>query len=73
MVHDMADYMGYKKLADIKDKVEEDERIGKIIDDILIKRTLFTKSKLDSIYNEKKDFYFDAEKALEYRLIDEII
>ena len=73
MVHDMADYMGYKKLADIKDRVEEDERIGKIIDDILIKRTLFTKSKLDSIYNEKKDFYFDAETALEYGLIDEII
>lgn len=73
MVHDMADYIGYKKLADIKDKVEEDERLGKVIDDILISKTKFTKDKLDKIYKEKKDFYFDAEKALEYGLIDEII
>ena len=73
MVHDMADYMGYKKLADIKDKVEEDERLGKVIDDILISKTKFTKDKLDKIYKEKKDFYFDAEKALEYGIIDEII
>lgn len=73
MIHELADIMWYRKLEEIKDKLKEDQRLEDIIEHILMSRTKLTKDKLKEIAKNKLDYYINAEQALEYGLIDEII
>lgn len=73
MVHELADFAGYEKLADIKERVDEDNRLSNVITNIYLEHTKFTVEKLNEIYEKKQDFYLSADEALEYGLIDEII
>lgn len=73
MVHDIADSPGYHKLEDLKDRVDEDVRLRNVLDKILIDRSKLTVSQINEINEKKKDWYLNAEQALEYGLIDKII
>jgi len=72
MYHQMSTIV-YGKLEDIKNDVVECERITKIVEDYVIKRTNITKKELKHNFEFKKDWYFSAKDALKYGIIDEII
>lgn len=73
MIHQVATYRGYSKLKDAEDDVIETRRINDLIFDILLKRTKLSEEKLKEIYEKKKDWFMDAQTALEYGIIDEIM
>lgn len=69
------DISGFKvgKLEDIKESTEEWKRLRDKVDDIILSRTKITREMLDETVKCKKDWFMDAETALELGVIDEII
>ena len=59
------------KYSEMKDDMENSKMLMKKIKDIYRKYTKIPESKLDDIL--KHDLWWDAEKCLEYGLVDEII
>ena len=61
------------KVADMEESVEESKRLRDVIFDIIEKETKIPKAKLDEVRKSRMDWYLNAEEALEYGLITEII
>lgn len=61
------------KIMDIKDDLEECNRLNKILKDIYLSKTKLTLDQLNEIEIQKKDWWFDSTKALEINLVTEII
>jgi len=72
MIHQVS-RMNFGTLQDMKESVEETNRLNEIIFDIIVKKSKVTREKLDSIIRQKKDWYFSAEEALNLGIITEII
>lgn len=72
MIHEISGFV-YGKLTDIKEDAKEKERLCKIIDDIIVKHTSITEEMLNDWYIHKKDVFFNAQQALDYKLIDKIL
>jgi ATP-dependent protease ClpP protease subunit len=47
--------------------------LNKLSFDIISKNTKITTEQLNKIYKQKKDWYIDANEALKYGIINEII
>ena len=56
----------------ISAKAKEVERVGKVIDDVLIERTKVTDKMVKQWYNEREK-YFDAQEALKLGIVHEIL
>lgn len=72
MIHEIAT-LDWGKLTQIKENIEEIERLNKAICDIIVRHTSITQDMLDDWFAHKKDVFFNAQQALEYKLIDKII
>ena len=74
MYHECLSVFGdYEKVTTLKENLEETERILDMYDDYIFNKTSLTKKQLDKVKKGKYDWYFDANDALEYKIIDQII
>jgi ATP-dependent Clp protease protease subunit len=74
MYHECLSVFGdYEKVTTLKENLEETERISDMYDDYILSKTSLTKKQLDKVKKGKYDWYFDADDALEYKIIDQII
>ena len=70
LIHQLSSGM-WGKYEELKDDMENNENLMKVIKDIYIKHTNIPKRELDKIL--KHDLWWDAKTCLKYGLIDEII
>lgn len=59
-------------LSNMKDDMAESERLQQRLDEIVAKRSGQDIAKLRKTF-ERKDYFFDAQEALKFNLIDEIV
>lgn len=57
----------------MRDRIEETNRLEKMVCDYIIEHSKFPKKKMNDIIKNQKDYYFTVEEALQYKIIDEII
>lgn len=72
MIHQVSG-MNFGTLQDMKESVEESERVNSLLFDIIQKKSKVTKERLDEVAKQKEDWFFSAEEALDMRIITEII
>jgi ATP-dependent Clp protease protease subunit len=72
MYHECLDNISYEKMSVIKENLDEGNRIMELYDDYIVSKTKLTHRKLNKVKKDKSDWYFGADEALEYGLIDEI-
>lgn len=60
-------------ITDMEEHIEEAKRLQNIFEEMTIRKTKITKAKLDKIRKRKKDWYMDANEALELGVVDDII
>jgi ATP-dependent Clp protease, protease subunit len=61
------------KLTGLTNIIEEDNRLQKLMEQMILEKTNITQEKMDSIKKQKKDWYISAEEALELGVVNEII
>ena len=72
MIHQVSG-MNFGTLQDMKESVEESERVNSLLFDIIQKKSKVTKERLDEVAKQKEDWFFSAEEALDMGIITEII
>lgn len=72
MIHEIATF-DWGKLTQIKEDIEETERLGKITSNIITNNTSITQDMLNDWFAHKKDVFISAQQALDYKLIDKIL
>lgn len=72
MIHEIATF-DWGKLSQVKEDIEETERLGKITSNIITNNTSITQDMLDDWFAHKKDVFMSAQQALDYKLIDKIL
>ncbi len=70
LIHQLSSGM-WGKYEELKDDMENNERLMETIRDIYTRHTKIPKKKLNEIL--KHDLWFDSDTCLEYGLVDEII
>lgn len=73
MYHELLWSLQDSNLSAHRNEVEEGKRIMDRYDSIMLNYTNITKEQLDIVKKEHKDWYLDANDALLYGIIDEII
>lgn len=61
------------KVADLKEEWIEAQRLQKMIEDIVVKKTKITRQKLKDIYDRKVDWFMNAQTAKKLGVVDKII
>lgn len=61
------------KAKDLEEDLVEMLRLQKLIEEHTLAKTKLTKKQLKECYDSKKDWFFTAEEALSYQIIDQII
>jgi len=56
-----------------KDELQEAERLNELCDNYLISKTKFTIEILEKIRKSRKNWYFDANEALKYGVVNKIL
>lgn len=64
---------GHGSLKTLEDDVKEYKRVQKIIDRIIVQKTKISKKRLKEVFNQKLDWFINAEEALKLGVADEII
>ena len=72
MYHTVANMTG-GKIQELEDDIEETRRLQKIIEKIVLSKTLITKERLRTVYKEKYDWFINSEECLKLGVVDEII
>jgi ATP-dependent Clp protease protease subunit len=72
MYHETS-FVSEGKIIQYKQEIKEAERIDLIGDNYLLSRTRLTQQVLDNARNTQRDWYFDAQTAYEYGIVDEIL
>lgn len=72
MIHDMSSGY-YGKVSGMEESVTELKRLQKQMIDYICENSKFPRKKLQQIIDRKQDYWFTAEEALKYKIIDEII
>jgi len=70
LIHQLSAGM-WGKYEEMKDQMDNNDRLMRLIKDIYIEHTKIPRRKLNEML--KKDLWFDADTCLEYGLVDEII
>lgn len=73
MYHGIAWDSPYEKLEWHKQEAHEGDRLQKMYDQIILKRTKMQKEDMDNIKLTKSEWYFDPKKALKLGVIDKIL
>lgn len=61
------------KAENMRERIDEVNRLEKLVCDYILEHSKFPKKKMNEIIKSQKDYYFTAEEALQYKIIDEII
>lgn len=61
------------KVADLKEEWIEAQRLQKMIEDIVVRKTKITRQKLKDIYDRKVDWFMNAQTAKRLGVVDAII
>ena len=72
MIHDVS-CCSWGKLHELEEYVEQNKILREKMIEYICSRTKFPRKKLIDIIDKKQDFYFNAEDALKWKFIDEII
>ena len=72
MYHQMYCHRDGKYQDLVEDRVEMD-RLNKNSEEYVLERTKFTRQDIDNIRIKKIDFYFQADDAIKYGVVDEVI
>ena len=72
MIHQVSG-LNFGTLQDMKESMEESERVNNLLFDIIQKKSKITKVRLDEVSKKKEDWFFSAEEALYLGIITEII
>lgn len=72
MIHDVSS-MTFGKSKDMEESIEQTVKLRKQLVDYICNNSKFPRKKLEEIVEKKQDFYFTAEEALKWKIIDEII
>ena len=72
MIHDVS-CCSWGKLHELEEYVEQNKILREKMIEYICSRTKFPRKKLVDIIDKKQDFYFNAEDALKWKFIDEII
>ena len=72
MIHDVS-CCAAGKLHELHEYVEQNKILREKMIEYICSRTKFPRKKLIDIIDKKQDFYFNAEDALKWKFIDEII
>lgn len=73
MYHQLSAEMYYENLEKQKQIVDSRVNVQKVLDSLVLENTNIKKEQLKSVNRSQKDWWMDAEKALELGVIDEII
>lgn len=65
--------MGWGKLKDLEEDIEETKRLQKMIEKITLDKTKITKDRLKEVFTCKIDWFMSAEEALKLGVVDEIL
>jgi ATP-dependent Clp protease protease subunit len=65
-------YPQFDKLSIIKDDLDESNRVMKQYDEILLLNSTISQKQLDDVKKSRRDWYFTAEEAFKYGMVDEI-
>jgi len=57
----------------LEEDLNETKRLHKLIERMVLDKTTITKKQIKDIHNHKKDWYLNADEALHYKIIDQII
>ena len=60
-------------LEGLKNSLKEGERLEKVCEDILFKRTKLTKKEIEPYKKEKKEWYLGASEALKWKIVDKVL
>jgi len=72
LYHQVANYTG-GKVQDIKEDLMETERLQSMLEEMTIRLTKISKSKIDKIRKQKIDWFMTAEEALKLKVVDKIV
>lgn len=73
MYHECLDQQPFDKLSTLNENIDETKRIMSVYDNFLIERTSLKRKQLDEVKKIKKDWYFNSDDALKFKVIDVII
>lgn len=65
--------VAWGKIKDMEEDIDETKRLQKLLEKITMEKTNISKKKLKKIYKGKKDWFMDAEEALELGVVDIIL
>ena len=64
---------GWGTLKELEQNLEETKRLQKILEKITLEKTDITKSRLKEVFEQKIDWFMDAEEAKKLGVVDEVI
>ncbi len=59
-------------LDELRTKLDESNRVMKQYDEILLLNSTISQKQLDDVKKSRRDWYFTAEEAFKYGMVDEI-
>jgi ATP-dependent Clp protease, protease subunit len=63
----------FGKVKDMEEDIIETKRLQKMIEEHTLQKTRIDQNKLQSLYEQKKDWFIDTKQALKLGIIDEVI
>lgn len=72
MYHEVSSYV-WDKATEIKQTLEEANRLQEIIDEIILSKTAILKDRLTEVKEKKLDWYITMNEALKLNIIEDII
>lgn len=72
MIHQLS-ACEWGKLEDLKDNVQELDRLQSMLDNVILTNSKITKEELTDWYSHKKDYFFNAEEAVKLGIVNSII
>lgn len=73
LMHHQLSFGVWDNLKGVKEDVTEAETLEKIVESYLLKRSKLTQAIIDSVKNEKRDWFIYHEEALKYGLVDNVV
>ena len=72
-LHHNPSFYHHGKYADMLEKRTEVDHINMQIEQFVSERTNISKEDIQTIRNLKQDFYIHSDKAIEYKIVDEVL
>ena len=64
---------GWGTIKELEESLEEGKRLQKILEKVVLEKTTITKARLKEVFEQKIDWYMDADEAKRLSVVDEVI